>query len=167
MARVWDSVTVCGSAQYSQSINFDGLGRVSQTTTTFPGHNNSTTHYEKQTYDQFGRVFQVFDSARSSASFNKNGVKNVYNSQGYLERVVDVAGKNGKHDLFYQVKAMDARGKITEALYGNGVTQKYAYYQGTGLAKTIKAFGSNMIDNAQHIELVWDEVGEYIGHPSS
>ena len=44
-------------------------------------------HYEKTTYNQYGRVFQVFDASRTEARFTDNGVRHVYNANGRIRRV--------------------------------------------------------------------------------
>ena len=160
LASVHDSASVNGAAQFQQTYNYDSLGRVSGTTTTMPGHGGSLgSHYEKVTYDQYGRVFQTFDAARASATFTANGVQNVYNSNGYLSSVVDAVSYSGNQQAYYTVKQMNARGNVTSADYGNGVTQVADYYPQTGLTKILRANRALGALPIQDTELDWDEVG--------
>ncbi|OZY87300.1 hypothetical protein CBP51_10065 [Cellvibrio mixtus] len=160
LAHVLDSTTVGGAAQYQQTYAYDGFGRMSGITTTMPGVANvSGSHYEKFTYDQFGRPFQTFDAARTSASFNTNGIQNVYNARGYLQKVVDAVTTGGSQQAYYTVKAMDARGNVTSAEYGNGVTQSAAYYPETGLTKLLRANRALVSLPLQDTSLDWDEIG--------
>jgi RHS repeat-associated protein len=160
LANTFDSATVGGSAQYQQSFSYDSLGRVSSTTTTMPGHNNAVgSHYEKVLYDQYGRVDITFDAARSSQTFTSNGVKNIYNAQGYLESVKDAFLTNGIQRTYYKVNSMNARGNVTSAEYANGVTQVADYYPENGLTKTLRASRAMVGLPVQDINLDWDEVG--------
>lgn len=160
LANTFDSTTVGGSAQYQQSFSYDSLGRVLSTTTTMPGHNNAVgSHYEKVLYDQYGRVDITFDAARSSQPFTSNGVKNIYNAQGYLESVKDAFLTNGIQRTYYKVNSMNARGNVTSAEYGNGVTQVADYYPENGLTKTLRANRSMVGLPIQDINLDWDDVG--------
>ena len=160
LEQMWDSGTVGGSARYTQSHSYDNFGRIGTTTTSFPDHSGAITgHYEKATYDQYGRVFQTFDGARTSADFSHNGIQHVYNNQGYLSAVVDVESFNGYRMPYYTVVNMDQRGNITNAEYGNGVTQENEYYADSGLAKIIKAWGGQLVGSGQFAEYQWDMVG--------
>lgn len=58
---------------------YDSYGRASSKVTTI---NAEPTLTERTTYDQFGRVFQVFD-----ASGNNHGIEHGYNEYGYLDTV--------------------------------------------------------------------------------
>ncbi len=160
LASVHDSASVSGAVQFQQTYSYDNLGRVSGTTTTMPGHGGLVgSHYEKITYDQFGRVFQTFDAARTGASFATNGIQNVYNSYGYLNKVVDAVSYNGTQQAYYTVNQINARGNITSANYGNGVTQLADYYPESGLTKRLRANRALASLPIQDLELDWDEVG--------
>ncbi|HSX52566.1 MAG TPA: FG-GAP-like repeat-containing protein [Cellvibrio sp.] len=158
LASVYDSLTTAGATQYQQTYSYDNLGRVSGTTTTMPGHAGAVgSHYESVTYDQYGRVDKTYDAARTSASFTTNGIQNLYNAQGYLYKVVDATAAN--QASYYTINQMNASGAVTNALYGNGVTQAADYYPQTGLTKTLRADRSLASLPIQDIELDWDEVG--------
>ncbi|PKM17143.1 MAG: hypothetical protein CVV11_21465, partial [Gammaproteobacteria bacterium HGW-Gammaproteobacteria-15] len=161
LQRVYDSTAINGSAQYQQSYSYDALGRLSITTTRMPGHlNQMGEHYEKTTYDQYGRIFQQFDAARSSSDFNVNGVEYRYSETGYLQQLVDSVNRNGRQQAFYAVQQMDARGNVTNAEYANGVTMQHEYYRDSGLAKELRSYAITGGSTAlQQLELVWDEIG--------
>ena len=160
LASVFDSTSVGGSAQYQQSFTYDSFGRATGTTTSMPGHLGVvSSHHEKMTYDEFGRVYQSFDAARVSNSFTTNGVQNVYNAQGYLHKAVDAVSHSGVQQAYYTVKTMNARGNVTSAEYGNGVTQAADYYPETGLTRTLRADRALVTLPLQDITLDWDELG--------
>ncbi|MBN1378511.1 MAG: hypothetical protein JXA04_04690, partial [Gammaproteobacteria bacterium] len=156
LARVWD-----GETEYDKTISYDRFGRVSQTTTGFLGVNNQfSNHYEKVTYDQYGRVFQMFDAARASDTFENNGVQYIYNPYGYLYQVNDVlySTDGQSRNTYYQVDSMNARGNVTEATYGNGVLQSAAFDPATGRTTGLWANNDN-VEPIQNLTLVWDVAG--------
>ncbi len=160
LASVIDSATINGTVEYQQAYSYDSLGRAQATTTTMPGHLGVVSnHYEKVTYDQYGRLFQSFDAARANNSFNTNGIQNVYNPQGYLVQVVDAAVVNNSQHNYYKITAMNARGNVITAEYGNGVTQQADYYADTGLTHTLRADRLLGVNALQNTTLDWDEVG--------
>ena len=54
LASVTDTVS-----GYRRTVSYDTLGRASVTSTD-PGTGTDDTYYDKQTYDGYGRVYQVF-----------------------------------------------------------------------------------------------------------
>ena len=112
IAEVTDS-----KSGYRKVHAYDAHGRPDTTATT-PGTGNGT-HYERTTYDQFGRVFQAFDASRTSSAFTDHGVRHVYNANGHLQALRDAVGAEDAQGTFtprttYRtVTAMDARGNVT------------------------------------------------------
>lgn len=159
--RIFDSTSIDGAPQYQQSYTFDTVGRLSITTTAMPGHLGvQGVHYEKATYDQYGRLFQKFDAARTTNDFNVNGVEYRYTDTGYLHQIVDSVNQQGMRPAFYTVHQMDAAGHVTNAEYGNGVTLQHNYHKDSGTPKELKAYaivGGNT--PLQHLTLEWDEIG--------
>lgn len=94
------------------SYYFDAFGRLESTLTTFEGLHFS----ESKTYDEFGRVFQVFD-----ASGNFNGVRNIYSGAGYLYKQVEArTSASDTPQVFREVLSMDAWGNVTKVLQNEG-----------------------------------------------
>lgn len=156
LAGVVDNVS-----NYSQEVYYDRLGRTAQTRTTLPGVDGAPSmHYQKITYDEYGRVFQTFDAARNTDDFTRNGVRHHYQAYGYLEKITDAVSYNGEPQaLYYQVDAMDERGNVTLAFYGNGVTQAAEYDPETGLATQLEAYTHFTSNPIQNLALTWDLVG--------
>jgi RHS repeat-associated protein len=145
---------------YEKQITYDAFGRASETRTRVLGVNNQLEdHYEKLTYDQHGRVFQQFDAARESNSFNSNGIRYHYNTHGYMEKITDAVTYSGVLPaLYYEVLDMDARGNVTQAAYGNDVLQNAEYDPPTGRTTGLWANNQN-VEPIQNLSLTWDEVG--------
>ena len=148
------SVLTTGLVLYDQGYSYDSLGRGSRTTTTIAGQ----AHHEQMTYDQYGRLFQVFDAARSSASFTDNGIERHYNSAGYLSRVTDAAYAAGYPlEVYSEVLAMNARGQVTRDRLGQGVVRNASYENDTGLLSNLNAGVGPT--NYQNLTLTWDQIG--------
>ena len=119
---------------------YDSLGRLSKTTTSLGVAGALGDHYEKITYDQYGRTYQVFDAARSSNSYLDNGTQNHYNSHGYLYKVTSAEQLNGQPaSTYHTIQSMDARGNIVSEELGNGVTRSATYEHNTGLLQNLQA----------------------------
>jgi len=155
--RVVDSTT-----GYERQYYYDHFGRHRQTRTRLPGVNNQLqNHYERTTYDQYGRVFQVFDAARSGTDFTDNGVQHLYRN-GYIERLVDAVHVNGHTSTtYYRAQHMDARGNVTRAIFGNGVTRNATYNAANGRTSRLNANvpGLGLI---QDLNVTWDDAGNLL-----
>ncbi|HTG56140.1 MAG TPA: hypothetical protein VL943_07730, partial [Niabella sp.] len=151
---VKDSVT-----GYEKQYTFDRFGRIKVTRHRVPGINNQIAdHYEKITYDQNGRVFQVFDAARSNQNFSNNGIQYIYKN-GRIDKIVDAVFKNGQSLTVYQdVTSMDARENITGVTYGNGVTRAMTYDLSSGLLTHLSASNGGATP-IQNLTLNWDQLG--------
>lgn len=145
-------------SNFSKRQSYDEFGRVSATVTQFPGADGKlSNHFERVTYDRFGRIFQVFDAARNSASYNHNGIHYHYNSSGFLHSINDAAD-GGAGPTYYRVVAVDARGNVTDAEYGDGVVEVGRHYlPQTGLINNIRAMVG--VYNVQDLTVRWDHVG--------
>lgn len=119
---------------YSVTYGYDNFGRPSLTTTQIEVGDD---HCAKATYDQYGRVFQNFD-AGGDCSWENSATQMHYNPFGYLEKIADAVYANGEPKaVYYQVKAMDARGNVTKAEHGNGVIENRVYNPATGRLATL------------------------------
>ncbi len=147
-------------AQYAKHYNYDNLGRVSTSMEQFPGVNGELTeHYQKVTYDRYGRAHQNFDAARVSKVFNNNGTQNVYNSYGYLSKVVNAVNTS---EQYYQVTAMNARGQVTQHRLGKNVNVNSGYSAASGLQTSVNS--NSLITNAtlRGLSLKWDHLGNLL-----
>jgi RHS repeat-associated protein len=153
------------SEQHTQQTLYDTLGRVASTVTTMPNNQGVLERfYQSQTYDQYGRAHQAFDSARQGPQYSYNGTQNVYNQYGFLTKVVDAAN-DGAGALFYEVMGTDARGNVTLLQYGDGNQVSYVYDTHSGLLETIVrsgALGASQIYNA-----TWDHLGNLVKRDDS
>ena len=151
VANVADSIS-----GYQRIFSYDNKGRVSEVDTTI----DSQTYSEKTTYDQFGRIYQVFDAA-GDGSFTDQGVVHDYNANGYLYRVGDAVQVGGAPRTVYRhITAMNARGQVEVETLGDGVvTTDYDYYAQTGRMWTIKSTSAWNSYDVQDLEYQWDTLG--------
>lgn len=138
---------------YQKIFTYDGKGRVSEIDTTIDGQ----TYSEKTTYDNYGRVYQVFDAA-GDGSFTDQGVVHYYNANGYLYLVGDAIEVGGiPRTIYRQITAMNARGQVEVETLGDGVvTTDYDYYALTGRMWTIKSTATTSSYDVQDLEYQWD-----------
>jgi len=144
---------------FEKFISLDRFGRVGDISWRVPGQNSQIeAFYEKINYDQYGRVFQVFDASRNIANFQYNGVQYSYKN-GYLESISDAVHLNGKpRSVYYDVVDMDVRGNVSGAIYGDSVAQIKQYDPASGLLSnaTTDSPAEGII---QDLTLEWDAVG--------
>ena len=110
---------------YRQVPAFDTDGRLSTTETRLGSRNER--HHEKTTYDEYGRVFQVFDATRERTDYTDHGVRRVYNANGHSSIVKanhTTAFAYGPHrarfkrtDTVTQGTGADATTRTTTTLY--------------------------------------------------
>ena len=157
LASVTDSVT-----GYGKTLTYDRHGQP-DITETRPGAGNGR-HYEKTTYDQYGRVFQIFDATRTRRDFSDHGVRHVYNANGYLNKLQDAvgfrnaAGTVAPRRTYRTVTAMDARGNVTGERLGNGIDRVRAFDGQTGRVRTIRS-RYLVAGKRQDLAYDWDVVG--------
>ncbi|MEM7765647.1 MAG: RHS repeat-associated core domain-containing protein [Pseudomonadota bacterium] len=138
---------------YYQAVAYDGFGRSSEVSTNFDG----TLYKEKTTYDEYGRVFQVFDAA-GDGTWTDSGIRNRYNSYGFLfsvEDAVQVAGAS--RTVYRSITEMDARAQVKAEVLGNDVITSRGYDAATGRLKAITSTGAAV--NIQDLDYHWDTVG--------
>ncbi|MBT8423317.1 MAG: hypothetical protein KJP03_09385, partial [Gammaproteobacteria bacterium] len=145
---------------FAKTIMYDGFGRVDEVVTNF----DAGIYYEKTTYDQYGRVYQVFDAA-GNGSYTDHGVQNVYGSYGHLTAVGDAVELNGEpRTLYRQILSVNARGQVTSEKLGVDTSGDYAvstsftYYADTGRMRDIDA--QDMAGNyVQDLYYEWNDAG--------
>ena len=148
---------------YLRSVLYDSLGRADEIITNFDGG----IYYEKTTFDQLGRIFQVFDAA-GDGSYTDQGVVNTYNAYGYLESVGDAVQVNGvPRTVYRKVTAMNARGQVTTEERGidnqvptpqASVTTMLNYSSVTGRLLDIDGINAAGFD-VQDLNYAWDTLG--------
>lgn len=151
---VWERDEISG---FKRHLNYDSFGRQSRTITSIPESDGSlSSHYENTLYDQFSRVWKVYDAAREGSGLGSNGVRNVYNEYGHLEKVVSDSAQGY---AYYEALNMDARGNVTESALGSGVILQSRYYnEQTGRLENIMAYDP-MGRAIQDTTLQWDTLG--------
>ena len=147
---------------YLKQHYYDTFGRLDETTTNLGGSGDDN-HYQRVTYDQYGRTFQVFD-AGGDGSFRDNAIQHRYNAYGYLENVVDaVKLPDGSHRTTYHtVQSMDRRGNVSEYLNGNGVSSRRSYDPATGRLTGIYSELSPGLGDIQDHTYSWDDIGNLL-----
>lgn len=114
--------TVTATNDYKREYSYDLVGR--------PFHNLVTLGAEQfrhvTDYDSAGRPNNVTYPGGK-------GYRNVYNDKGYLEKVLDAAN----NAVYWQAKAINARGQVTRAALKNGIVTDYSYRYSTGRIDSI------------------------------
>ena len=144
---------------YIKMPEYDSLGRLSKTTTSLGVAGALGSHYEKITYDRYGRTYQVFDAARSSDSCSSTTApKTTTTATATCFKVTSAEQLNGQPaSTYHTIQSMDARGNIASEELGNGVTRSATYEHNTGLLQNLQA---NLgVNTFQNLDLQWDEVG--------
>jgi len=131
-----------GSEGIRRDYSYDLFGRADTVTHQADGKSWST----KNTYDNYGRVFQQFD-----ASGNSRGVQYAY-ANGYA---VSQAEASDSSKVYYQVTAMDPRGNVTGWTLGNGHTGIAVYDSNTGFLRSLLSSNGSLS--------VQDQLYEYDG----
>ena len=154
LASVEDTVS-----GYRRTVGYDTLGRASVTSTD-PGTDEDNTYYDKQTYDGYGRVYQVFDATRTSARWTDNVVAVQYNAWGHAYKWVDGVQINGATRRTYrEITAQDARGQVTgETLGGGAVRTRRTFDASTGRIGSVTGRDA-LRRTLQELTWEWDLVG--------
>ncbi|ACE84184.1 carbohydrate binding protein, putative, cbp35B [Cellvibrio japonicus Ueda107] len=160
LAKTYTLLAVAGTQpEYTQRYTYDNWGRLSVTETSMQGHlSQLTTHYEKITYDQYGRIFQVFDAARATDSYEYNGIEHTYTNTGYLFQIKDAVRYGGAQKTYYTIGSVDAHGNRGGS-YGNGLSTIVSSYADSGLLKNIITRKSIPGVNLQNSYYTWDLIG--------
>jgi len=152
LSYVWDSKT-----GYIKMNRYDAYGRLDDVGTSLGINGIDGDYFEKVTYDQYSRTFQIFDAARNTEEYNDNGIEYQYNSYGYLSKVVDAVTANDT--TYYEVLEMDARGNVKKERLGNGHSTVRTYDATTGRLKHLGAGLGATLNTIQDIDYQWDQLG--------
>ncbi|WP_179957465.1 FG-GAP-like repeat-containing protein [Exilibacterium tricleocarpae] len=145
---------------YIKQLYYDNFGRIDETATNLGGDGDDN-HYEKATYDQYGRDFQLYD-AGGNGDWRNSAIENRYNARGYLHQVVDANSINGQQTPYYTVVSMDLRGNVTESLGGNGVTSRNSYDAATGRLLALSSELAPGLGDIQDHTYSWDDINNLV-----
>jgi RHS repeat-associated protein len=135
---------------YSEELQYDKLAR--EKTRTFEvGRQRFVSVVDR---DDFGRI------TRSEAPDNF-AVKYSYDTSGFLDEVKDAA--TGK--VYWKAEGIDALGRLTAELYGNGAKTTHTFDGRSGFLAHIETIGSNG-DHIQDTSLDYDLVGDVLDRQS-
>lgn len=160
------SVTAPGG--YTETYDYDSLGRPSTTWRTVPGSPFSGTesrYFVTQTYDSAGRPATTIYPTQFRT-------RNVYNQFGYLKEVRQyLASDNGKANsqlqgfIYWMADSYDSAGRVNGELYGNGLANDRFYSAATGRLRTA-AIGRGTETAApysiQYLQYTYDQVGNVL-----
>ncbi len=136
---------VSGPGGYSRTHAYDALGRPESETLIVAGESFRTG----RSYDAMGRV--------ATLAYPQTGIAvgRSYTARGHLRAVYDA---ETPATVYWRAGAVDAEGKVLEALLGNGVSTTRTFDPATGLIRTIQ---SGLGDSAavQDLGYVFDSLG--------
>lgn len=144
-----------GTIDYERWQTYDNLGRSNQVITTKridpQAQAKDPNFIYTVSYDTVGRV--------SSVTYPTGiGYKNIYDSNGYLQKVVN----KDSGALYWQALTRDAAGHVTSEQLGNGLVTNRAYAQDTGDLATIATgvqSGSTFTASVQNDAYGFDALG--------
>jgi len=136
-----------GTILHRRSMSYDWLGRVGGVSSIV----GNQQFFQQTTYDAYGRVFQQFD-----ASGNDHGLRYVY-SHGYLSQLKEAReGVDGR--VYKDILEMDARGNVTLAELGNGVSVVADYEPAGGHLISLRAYDQLGVE-LQDVDYLFDVLG--------
>jgi len=135
-AYTWAS----NAKDYRRVLSYDAFGRPSTTVTSLDADYASTL-----TYDAFGRTYRTTHSraARGSGAAGAVAASNTfqqhYNAFGYADRIDRFEGASTTPITLWTAQAMDAEGRLTQELLGNGLVTRRSYNPYTGRLNRIQS----------------------------
>ncbi|WP_276755497.1 RHS repeat-associated core domain-containing protein [Pseudoalteromonas marina] len=133
---------------YQETYTYGNNNKLAETETLIDGE----IFYSQLMYDEYNRV--------KYTQYPANGftVEHGYNNYGMATKLTNVTPNHRDFGKVYQeVKAMDARGNITDVRYANGVKQTKGYKATSGYIDSMSLTkGSSMLHNQS---FKFDEVG--------
>jgi len=129
------------SANYQEAYSYRPNGQVGNITTTIDGETFQTSQY----YDGLNRLkYTTYPDQKFS-------VEHTYNDIGMPLQVKNATPGHREYNKVYQeIKAVNARGQVTEVIYGNNTKQIKGFDADTGFANDISVFkGTSSLIHAQ------------------
>ena len=143
-----ESVTSPGG--YSETNQFDSLGRPSQTTTVADG----TSYVVNSSYDPTTGMLETVTYPTSTSAVPNSRLKTQYvYSYGQLQSVRDA---NAPGTVYWTANSLDAGTRITSETYGNGITTTTSFDAIDGLIRSRTAGAGNAVLNNTYN---WDPIG--------
>jgi len=137
-----------GAILHQRDTGHDSYGRPAMVSTSQDGLQLA----EENTYSQYGRVFQQFDT-----SGDDHGIRYHYNTRGYVEKLQEAReGTNGA--LYQYIQGMDARGNVTAMVLGNGVEVFATYQAHSGRIEVLEAYDAQGVE-LQYVTYRFDVAG--------
>jgi RHS repeat-associated protein len=128
----------------SVNYGYDNIGRIQSKTSII----DAQIYQESYTYDEFGRVFQVFD-----ASGNYRGIQYGYQN-GYQSEIRESSDSSR---VYFKVQEMDHRFNITQWALGNGATGYATFDALNGVTTSISYSNGQNTSHQQQFE--FDSLG--------
>lgn len=132
------------STNYTRTYLYDSLGRA-----TAELDNVDQGYGVTKSFDSYGRVATIAYPGADGISFS---TQNVYSTSGFLKEVRET----GTNKLLWQAGTTDNAGRLTQQIYGNGITNTTTYDPLTGRIVQVQAGTSNSISNQS---FVYDSIG--------
>jgi RHS repeat-associated protein len=129
------------SANYREAYSYRENGLVGNITTTIDGETFQTSQY----YDGLNRLkYTTYPDQKFS-------VEHTYNNLSMPLQVKNATQGHREYNKVYQdIKAVNARGQVTEVIYGNNTKQTKGFDANTGFANSISLFkGTNSLIHGQ------------------
>ena len=138
-------VTEVSSTNYTRTYLYDSLGRL-----TAELDNVDQGYGVTKSFDSYGRVSTLAYPSGNGISYS---TQNVYSSSsGLLKEVRETSG----NVLLWQAGTTDNAGRLTQQIYGNGITNTTTYDAATGRIVQVQAGANNSISNQS---FVYDSIG--------
>ncbi|OUS24651.1 hypothetical protein A9Q99_24095 [Gammaproteobacteria bacterium 45_16_T64] len=134
-------------ASYSESYQYDSLGRVDTTTTVIDGAQFS----QQVTYDAFSRV-ETFTYPGGGIS-----TRNIYDDSTGL--MVEVQNASDSSERYWKLDTLTARGQQNQYTLGNGVVTRQTYDEQTGNLIAINADSLIPSEYVQDMAFIYDYMG--------
>ncbi len=140
-----------GIGQFTRGFSYDPFGRSAALATVL----DSTTYFQRTTYDQYGRVFQSFDASTNADS--PAGQLQIYASDGFPIAVKEAA--NGLFGQIYnEVLSLSPRMQVRHERYhdSNNLVSNRTFEENTG---RLAAITTGINGSLQKWDFRWDKNG--------
>ncbi|MEY8252308.1 MAG: RHS repeat-associated core domain-containing protein, partial [Colwellia sp.] len=141
--------TVSNGSDYSKTMTYDSLGRVSNKAITI---NSKPYNVGKTYYANSSKVDTMVYPQYNGSSFT---VRNSYKPTGFLYKTHNYYNSS---EVYWQVTDMNARGQLTDFTLGNGVSTTNTYDPETGFIEVIDSLKGG-VTGIQYLDFEYDVAG--------